>query len=142
MPEIAINPHKTALLIIDMQKHFLDGQGEFFAGLYEQVYENNVIDNIACVLNAARKAKLPIFHITTGHKANRSDVVPTITDMESTAKLPHLVEGSEAVLILQIVFLVAAVLLLLRASLVVYQSLPKWLNNLRDSLLTPPDLDK
>lgn len=101
MPEIEIIPHKTALLIIDMQKHFLDGKSEFFAGLYEQVHENNVIENIAAVLNAARKAKLPIFHITTGHKADRSDVVPTITDMESTAKLPHLVEGSEAAKIVE-----------------------------------------
>ena len=53
-----------------------------------------------------------------------------------------LVDGSEAVLILQIVFLVTSVLLLLKAALVVYQSLPKWLNNLRESLSTPPDLSK
>lgn len=53
--------------------------------------------------------------------------------------LDSLVDESEPVLILQIVFLVTAVLLLTRAALVVYQSLPKWLANLRDSLSTPPD---
>ena len=53
--------------------------------------------------------------------------------------LESLIYESEPVLILQIIFLVAAVLLLVRAALVVYQSLPKWLVNLRDSLATPPD---
>ncbi len=54
--------------------------------------------------------------------------------------LETLVEGSEAVLILQIAFLVISALLLVRAALVVYISLPKWLNSLRDSITTPPDL--
>ena len=55
--------------------------------------------------------------------------------------LETLVEGSEAVLILQIVFLVTSVMLLIRAALVVYQVLPKWLNTLRESISAPPDLD-
>lgn len=50
--------------------------------------------------------------------------------------------GSEAVLILQIVFLVTAVLLLLRAAIVAYQSLPKWLSNLHDSFTNPPKSGK
>ena len=54
--------------------------------------------------------------------------------------LDTLLEGPEAVLILQITFLVISALLLVRAALVVYISLPKWLNSLRDSITTPPDL--
>ena len=54
--------------------------------------------------------------------------------------LEALLEGPEAVLILQITFLVISALLLVRAALVVYISLPKWLNSLRDSIATPPDL--
>ena len=101
MPETKIDLTKTALLIIDMQKHFLDGKNDFFAGVYNQVAESKVIDNTASVLSVARKAKLPIYHITTGHKADRSDTVPTITDMTSTAQLPHLVEGTPAAEIVQ-----------------------------------------
>ena len=96
MQKTVIDTAKTALLIIDMQKHFLDGTNDFFAGVRQQVSQANVIGNTAQVLEAARAAKLPIYHITTGHKADRSDVMPTITDMQSTAKLPHLVEGSGA----------------------------------------------
>lgn len=100
MPQTMIDTGRTALLIIDMQQHFLDGKSDFFAGVHAQVAENKVIDNIASVLKAARAAKLPICYISTGHKADRSDVVPTVTDMESTAKLPHLVEGTAAAEIL------------------------------------------
>jgi len=96
MPKTVIDNQKTALLIIDMQKHFLDGTNDFFAGVRQQAEQAQVIENTANVLAAARAAKLPVYHITTGHKADRSDVVPTITDMTSTAKLPHLVEGSGA----------------------------------------------
>jgi len=96
MPETVIDTKKTALLIIDMQKHFLDGTNDFFAGVRQQVEEDNIIQNTAKMLTAARAAKLPIYHITTGHKADRSDVVRTITDMSSTAKLPNLVEGTPA----------------------------------------------
>ena len=96
MPKTVINTAKTALLIIDMQKHFLDGTNDFFAGVRQQVEQARVIENTASVLTATRAAKLPVYHITTGHKADRSDVVPTITDMSSTAKLPNLVEGSGA----------------------------------------------
>ena len=73
MPETVIDPVKTALLIIDMQKHFLDGKHDFFAGVYKQVAQGNVIENTAAILQAARRAKLPVYHITTGHKADRSD---------------------------------------------------------------------
>jgi len=96
VPKTVIDTKKTALLIIDMQKHFLDGKNDFFAGVRKQVAQANVIDNTAKVLKAARAAKLPVCHITTGHRADRSDVVPTITDMQSTAKLPLLAEGSPA----------------------------------------------
>jgi nicotinamidase-related amidase len=96
MPETVIDPAKTALLIIDMQKHFLDGSKDFFAGVYKQVVQGNVIANTESVLQAARQAKLPVYHITTGHKADRSDFVPTITDMKSTTKLPYLIEGTPA----------------------------------------------
>ena len=75
MPETVIDIKKTALLIIDMQKHFLDGINDFFAGVRQQVTQANVIENTANVLKAARAAKLPVYHITTGHKADRSDVV-------------------------------------------------------------------
>jgi len=96
MPITTFDNNKTALLIIDMQKHFLDGTNDFFAGVHAQVAQNNVIDNITDVLKAARTAKLPVYHITTGHKADRSDVIPTITDIQSTASLPHLAEGTPA----------------------------------------------
>ena len=96
MAETKIDPKKTALLVIDMQKHFLNGKQDFFKGLYQQVIENKVIENTLNVLDQARKAKLPVLHIITGHKADRSDVVPTITDMSVAGKLPHLVENTPA----------------------------------------------
>ncbi|MFC1951155.1 cysteine hydrolase family protein [Chloroflexota bacterium] len=96
MAETKVNIMKTALLIIDMQNHFLDGKRDFFKGVYQQIIGNKVIENVLNVLNQARRTKLPVFHIITGHKADRSDVVPTITDMGTASKLPHLVENTPA----------------------------------------------
>ena len=96
MTETKIDPAKTALLVIDMQKHFLDGKQDFFKGLYQQVIENNVIEKTLNVLDQARKARLPVLHIITGHRADRSDVVPTITDMDVAGRLPLLAENTPA----------------------------------------------
>lgn len=45
---------------------------------------------------------------------------------------------SESLLILQIIFIITAVFVLIRVALIIYQALPKWLNNIKDSLSEPP----
>jgi len=53
--------------------------------------------------------------------------------------LEALIFEPEPVLILQIIFLLIAIVLLLRAALVVYQALPRWLVNFKKSITEPPD---
>jgi nicotinamidase-related amidase len=56
---------ESALLIIDMQKLFKDLKNEEF--------DNILIPNIVKVLNIARNKKIPIIHVRTIYKKNKSN---------------------------------------------------------------------
>lgn len=83
--EFALRAKKPALVIIDMQRDFLE-PGGFGAAL-----GNNVDLAAACIpyvellLDAARKLKLPIIHTRECHKADLSDCPPYKRERGSAA---------------------------------------------------------
>lgn len=56
---------KSALLLIDMQKVFKDLRSEEF--------ENILIPNVVSALNIARNKNIPIIHVRTRYKKNKSN---------------------------------------------------------------------
>ncbi len=79
---------KTALMIVDMQKDFVEAGGAMrIPGAVE------VVPKIKRALEASRKAGLPIFHVKRVHRADGSDVEKFRYEM--FRKTPYAVEKTE-----------------------------------------------
>ncbi|MCK8787537.1 cysteine hydrolase [Roseomonas sp. NAR14] len=73
---IAIAPERTALLIIDMQRDFLE-PGGFGASLGNDVSRlAAAVPPCRAVLAAARRAGLPVLHTREGHRPDLADAPP------------------------------------------------------------------
>jgi nicotinamidase-related amidase len=73
---IELNVDKTALIIIDMQRDFLE-PGGFGAALGNDVSRlEAAIAPCAAVLTAARRAGMQVMHTREGHRADLSDAPP------------------------------------------------------------------
>ncbi|GIG93218.1 cysteine hydrolase family protein [Plantactinospora endophytica] len=83
MPTVDARPHPytfelstTALLVIDMQRDFLE-PGGFGESLGNDVAElRRTIDPLAALLTAARETGLPVVHTREGHLPDLSDCPP------------------------------------------------------------------
>ncbi len=64
--KLKIDPQRTAVLLLDVQKDLV----EITPGLKQ----NRVIENMAGVLKAARRRKLPVIHITASVRADFLDL--------------------------------------------------------------------
>ena len=74
---LAFNPAQTALIIIDMQRDFLE-EGGFGAMLGNDVsLLRSTIEPCKHVLEAARKAGLLVIHTREGHRPDLTDCPPT-----------------------------------------------------------------
>jgi biuret amidohydrolase len=74
--EFKFDPATTALVIIDMQRDFVD-PGGFGEALGNDVsLLRKAIPPIQCVLDAARKAGIPVIHTREGHRADLTDLWP------------------------------------------------------------------
>jgi nicotinamidase-related amidase len=93
MSEIMLDTKKTAYIVVDMQKHFVNSREGFLAALYDIVRSDHIIENTVKLMAACRKSGIHVFHITVAHKSDRSDVVPTLID-ENLSNMPVLPEGS------------------------------------------------
>lgn len=94
MSETAIDVNRTALLVIDMQNHFLKDKNGFFSELNKQAVSNRVISNLEKVISAARYVDIPVIYMKAGHRKDLSDVVETITDLKHTKQMPMIIEGT------------------------------------------------
>ena len=67
-------PHTTALLIIDMQRDFLDTQGYIARSGVDVGVLRAIIPNVRRLLEAGRAAGIPILHTREGHRPDLSDL--------------------------------------------------------------------
>lgn len=81
MLETKIDIQKTALLIIDVQNDLVKAKEEPFNAVSKMAESKGMISNIAKVIATARKVGMPIVFIGHIHRADNTDVVPTITDL-------------------------------------------------------------
>src|SRR5258708_16342927 len=74
--EFTFEPAKCALLIIDMQRDFLEpgGFGEMLGNDVSQL--RRTIEPNQRLLTAWRKAGLPVIHTREGHRSDLSDLPP------------------------------------------------------------------
>jgi biuret amidohydrolase len=66
--------HATALLIIDMQRDFLDPQGYIARSGVNVGVLRAIIPNVRRLLEAGRSAGIPIIHTREGHRPDLSDL--------------------------------------------------------------------
>lgn len=64
---------KTALIVIDMQRDFLDAGGYAASAGLDVTLLRKAIAPIACLLSAARQKDMLVIHTREGHKADLSD---------------------------------------------------------------------
>jgi nicotinamidase-related amidase len=60
-PGMTIDPERTALVITDLQNDFLSPGGIAWGLVADSLAENNTLDNIERLLQAARRHGLPVF---------------------------------------------------------------------------------
>ncbi len=71
---LAFEPARTALLVIDMQRDFLDAQGYLAAGGDDVSVLRAIIPRVAEVLAASREAGLHVVHTREGYGPDLSDM--------------------------------------------------------------------
>jgi len=64
--KLKVDPRRTAVLLLDVQKDLVD--------ITPGLKQNRVIENMADVLKAARRRKLPVIHITASVRADFLDL--------------------------------------------------------------------
>lgn len=64
--KLKIDPQRTAILLLDVQKDLVD--------ITPGLKQNRVIENMASVLKAARRRRLPVIHITASVRADFLDL--------------------------------------------------------------------
>ena len=71
-----VDPETTALLVIDMQRDFCDPGGYAAQAGLDVARLASVVDNVAALLDAARRSGLLVVHTREGHLPDLSDCPP------------------------------------------------------------------
>ena len=70
----AFEPHSTALVVIDMQREFLDAEGATALAGADIAPLRAIVPTVAAVLGAARAGGLAVIHTREGHAPDLSDL--------------------------------------------------------------------
>ena len=85
--KLKIDPQRTAVLLLDVQKDLVD--------ITPGLKQNRVIENMAGVLKAARRRKLPVIHITASVRADFLDLPKDNPLWDGLRKKRQLVIGTK-----------------------------------------------
>jgi ureidoacrylate peracid hydrolase len=79
MPQIPIEPARSAIIVFDMLKHYIYPDDPEKA---RQIAENHVVENTARLLAAARPAGMLVCYTNGDHRPDGRDWIPLITDTD------------------------------------------------------------
>jgi len=82
------DPAATALLVIDMQRDFLDPQGASGLAGVDTARLAAIVPTVRGVLDAARSAGLMVVHTREGHRPDLSDLSPTKREQYAASGIP------------------------------------------------------
>ena len=85
--KLKIDPQRTAVLLLDVQKDLVD--------ITPGLKQNRVIENMASVLKAARRRKLPVIHITASVRADFLDLPKDNPLWDGLRKKRQLIIGTQ-----------------------------------------------
>jgi len=85
--KLKLDPKRTAVLLLDVQKDLVD--------ITPGLKQNRVIENMAGVLKAARRRKIPVIHITASVRADFLDLPKDNPLWDGLRKKRQLVIGSK-----------------------------------------------
>ncbi len=85
--KLKIDPQRTAVLLLDVQKDLVD--------ITPGLKQNRVIENMAGVLKAARRRKMPVIHITASVRADFLDLPKDNPLWDGLRKKRQLVIGTK-----------------------------------------------
>ena len=88
-----LEPSRSALLMMECQRGVIGGEGRFNA-LAEMVARHHTVDHIGRLLAAARRAAVPVFHLTTSRRPDSGGSTVNCMLMAAARKSPPLVTGS------------------------------------------------
>lgn len=86
-------PDRCALLMMECQQGVIGGEGRFNA-LAESVERHGMVAQIGRLLDAARRAGLPVFHLTTSRRADARGSITNCAILAAGKKSEPLVVGS------------------------------------------------
>lgn len=71
-----LDPHKTALLVIDLQEDFLSTTGYFARSGYDPAPPRAILPTVNRLIQAARAVGIQIIHTRQGYRADLADMTP------------------------------------------------------------------
>ncbi|HEY7068414.1 MAG TPA: cysteine hydrolase [Chloroflexota bacterium] len=77
MPQLPIDPKRSALVLFDMLNHYLKPSEPAIA---KEIAEKRVVEHTARLLAAAREHGVSVFYTNGDHRADGRDFIATITD--------------------------------------------------------------
>jgi nicotinamidase-related amidase len=85
----------TALLVMDCQNDIVHEEGGLAAwGFAAQVEKRGIVARVREVISAARKAGIPVIHVTVAFRRDRADVIDNCGFFHAVREMPVLQEGS------------------------------------------------
>ncbi|MBA1204243.1 cysteine hydrolase [Pseudomonas capeferrum] len=89
---------RAALLISECQQGVIDPSLSPFEGLAEQAAKRNIVQRIARLAEAFRKAELPVIHLHVVHRPGYPDLPRTSAIIVRSVKAQRMIAGSRDVL--------------------------------------------